>query len=278
MWTLIFGLGVAHADCVEDVSPMDLQQTLDQGWASFADLDEDGFLAAQADAVAQVPCLVDVVEGATAADLHRANGVRAFMDGNEDAAGRSFQAAATAEPDGKLPDDVAPPGGPMDKTYGAWAAKGPGAPMALRPDDGELFYVDGRMGMERPADLPALVQLADADGGLAWSALVPVGGALPGEEPPSERKSKPIATGSPTRTSKTPGSGGGKKTMGILTLASGVGAAALYGTAVAGRLAYDANPNPSSYRLTNAAFMGSAGAGVLTLGLGTATLFTAGGR
>jgi len=67
-----------------------------------------------------------------------------------------------------------------------------------------------------------------------------------------------------------------KKGKGLLWagVISGGVAAGLYGTAVAGRLSYDASPSTGTASLTNGAYFGSIGTAALSAGLLTAHLAT----
>jgi hypothetical protein len=146
MWTLAW-LALAWSQEAEVVCPPDAAQAvvvsaeaLTTAWYS---LDEGGFEAARGAMTQGVGCVQVALDVPQAVALHRARAIAAFVDGDMDAAKRSFAALRTLDPAWTPPADKVPPDHPLWKL---WASSLDGeAPKSLEitvlPEHG--WAVDG---------------------------------------------------------------------------------------------------------------------------------------
>lgn len=252
-------VSAALAACPAD--PLVVSATLDRAEDAFAELDATRFRAEIDQALQDVDCLSSRADAALAARLHRARGLRAFIDGDEGAARAAFAAARAADPAYAFPDAFIPLNHPIRALY-----HDPGvayAPVAVaEPAEGSLEF-DGVRSMTRPGSWPSVVVWRDASGAVRQSAWLEPGEPLfayPGTTGVSARGST-RSTGHPSR-----------------TLAIAAGASTLMGGGLLGaaKLSADrfwdpATPDGELEGLrtrTNTLTYGAAGLGALALGAG----------
>ena len=178
---LLVGLtpGVAWAACPDPVPSRELAQTVSNGDAAYAEMDEDGFRSSRAAAAALLPCVGESVSATHAAALHKLEALGAFLDRDHAGTVASFRALLHAAPGYRLPEDLAPPNHPLRIDFEV--AEGTvGAPeRALpRPKQG-WSQVDGQTAQSAPTDRPFVFQHFDGDGRVVSTALVPPGGPVP---------------------------------------------------------------------------------------------------
>lgn len=172
---------MVHADLTPDVDAdaacraetADLMRALGTAEAYFASLNADGFRRASDEAADLVPCMQEAVPTSLVAELHRVQGIRAFLDRDEDAA-LWFAAARALEPDYAFPEYLVPAGHPLLATYSARQDASPVHTLHL-PREGHL-RIDGRHTLDRPVEVPAVVQHFDDRGRVLTTALL-----LPGD-------------------------------------------------------------------------------------------------
>lgn len=197
------------ADCERATLGTDVLATLDAAEAAYARVDVEAFEAAVVQARAEVSCLQEAVTPAVAAQLHRLEGLSAFVEDARDRAVTAFAAARSLEPDYSFPSTVVPPGNPVIDQYLARPATS-ATERLPPPADGKL-RLDGRPGEDRPLELPVLLQVIDPEGRPGVTAYLWPGDALP---------YTPGRTGSPARTGLRIG-GVGLAAAGLVTLAVG---------------------------------------------------------
>lgn len=172
--TLLLAITTAHAACVAEISPSDLDDILTKAEAGYAAFDEDRFLDGVDQALIRTPCLDGPVDPSLAARLHRILAIRRFAEAPTDAT-QSAVAAARANPELGIAALV----GDSHPLALAWSPAPPTERLRLRkPSDGTL-WLDGAPARTRAADAPALVQLVRGDGSAAWSALTAPSQPLP---------------------------------------------------------------------------------------------------
>jgi hypothetical protein len=283
MILLMSGLALA-ADCPEPATDGQVASELQAALLSFAVMDDEAFVAAADRAFGLVDCLGERATPQLAASLHRVHGVRALYDGDAEAARASLAAALGIEPDHALSATLAPEGGKLAVLYTEAAGVDVGrVPHGL---DGYEVVVDGRASDTVPEG-PYLVQVGgEVPSFTAWLAggmpslpdgLEPTAAPAVGTPPAVPTTPAAVAASTPrASTSSTAEVTREKKGKGLLWagVASGAVAAGLYGTAVAGRVSYDASPSTSTASLTNGAFFGSIGTAALSAGLLTAHVAT----
>lgn len=155
---LLFLAPVAHAaDCPTASTTRSLQSSLDAAEAAFGRADVDAFGEAMGQVRGSVPCLGEKVPAPMAAQLHRLEGLAAFVDQQSSRAEQAFAAARRIEPTYTFPSAVVPPANPVLELYGARDAGGPQE--ALPPPPAGETWLDGRAATARPTTQPGLLQV-----------------------------------------------------------------------------------------------------------------------
>lgn len=176
-------LAIPHAmagECTGPATtPQDVKTHVDDAMLAFATLDEEGVVSSFGEAEKAIPCLNAVMAPTDVASYHRLVGIKAFLDGDDDAAVTAFQAASFVQPDYVLSTKIAPEGGKLRRLFDKAAAMPDPLEVPFTAPAGQTGYVDGATATERPATVPAIVQFVDASGHAKWSDYVPAGGYLP---------------------------------------------------------------------------------------------------
>jgi len=281
MWLLLSALAWG----CEPTTNAQLSSEVQAAQLSYAVMDDEAFVASVDRAAAMVPCLTETVAPSVVAGLHRVQGMRSLMNGDEPQGTLFFAAARSIEPEYVLAETLAPEGGKLATAY---SAAGGMAPLPRAPLDlGEASsWVDGAAATTRPEG-PFVLQLGQGPPtvslfvpqGQADALLAPYredsGGTSATPPAPAPFITAPMPSAAPApvpvATASPPKKGKGLLWAGVI---SGGAAAGLYGTAVAGRMSYDANPTSGSASLTNGAYWGSVGTATLSAGLLTTFLLT----
>lgn len=146
---------------------------------AFAQTDRERFDAVYADLKVQIPCLEAIMEPPEAAVVHRLQGYRAFVGGDDPAALRSLQVALALDPDTALPEAIAPVGGPLHQLYERGRESPEVARVGFGEPEGMVAFVDGRPSARRPISAPAFIQLQTDAGEVHWSAYLTPADPLP---------------------------------------------------------------------------------------------------
>ncbi len=266
-------------DCGEPTSSSDLTSVLVRAEASYSDLDVDGFNATMAEAHALVPCLKDGVTRHLAAELHRFEGLKGFLDGNPGQSTIAFAAARSIEPDYDFPETLVPAGNPVRDDY---AAVDPttGKVIELGEKEAGWIQIDGRQGLERSASFPAFIQLFDDGGSVEASAyLGPTEAMLPYEVKPAPPE--PIGEAPPDAIGSVTKKKSARVPMLVGAVAGLAASAGLYGGALASNAAYYDDDkatlkNIGSLRTqTNTLVVASGATAAVSAGVGVTALFVA---
>lgn len=295
MLTLAVSAPALAADCSESFSSSAIDEQLDEAMLAFASLDETGFLTAATRSAVMLPCVDATMTPSLAAAYHKVHSVRFFVSGQEQEALDSLRAAIGVDSGSTLSTRIAPEGGKLFRLQEKALANPATGDGFLESPDGLKMVIDGSNGNDIPSDAPSIVQLLD-DGRLAWSGVVPTGGALPEEFSAAVTDLDPIDLGGsaavgtdgivdidePVDRSRAPRekkSGGGGPNGALLGAAGGSAAVAvgLFGVAALTRGAFNNNPSAGKYHIVNGTYWGSVGAGTAALALGGAA-FISGGR
>lgn len=165
------------ADCAVRAPLSELKTSVDAAETAFARLNRGEVLASTDAARATLPCLSEPLTVDVAARLHRALGLREFLDKDAEAARRSFAASRSLVPAASLPDWIAPAANPIQREFTAIALD------TLRSDPVPPTTVhlgfDGRYGVMRPASVPTILQAFGADGAPTATWLLAPGDPLP---------------------------------------------------------------------------------------------------
>jgi hypothetical protein len=261
MWlAAIASLAAAGAaDCPQTTSLAQLRTAISSAETAYAAVDLRAFEAAVESARAALPCIAEVVPPSTAASLHRAEGLSAFVASDSERARTAFGAARRIEPAFAFPEELVPEDNPVLALYAGFDLSKATALDIPAPPEGSL-RVDGRPTRIRVPEVPQVVQWVDPAGAPRLTSYLWPGDPLPrwpvpGAAPVSHRR-RTFAIGS----------------------AIGVGVAGgLYGAAAAVHATWQ-DPATDVSRVdglrtaTNGLVLGSATALAAALGLGAASL------
>ncbi len=271
------------ADCASSRTTADLKAQLEAAEATYGQLDVAGFRDAMDRARQILPCLEDELTRHTAAELHRFEGLLAFVDRDPEHSPTAFAAARAIEPHYRFPETLVPSGNPVLQDYEAIDPRSAKVEVLADPVGGRLV-LDGRTANQRPTSLPTVFQLVQDDGRVTDTAYL-----WPGDPvPPYERRPGPRVAVGPTP-EPVPGGGGGAASVvrrgpdkRFLIGAGGalLASAVLYGGAFAVHQRYD-DPTTDIDRLNgirttnNTLVMASGATAVVGLGLGTTAFLVA---
>ena len=189
------------ADCTPEATlPEALTTGLARADAAIAELDVSGLEAAHAELTHALQCQSQPVSPEVAAEIHRVEGIRAFVSGDEVAAAAWFGASRSLNGSAQLGHRI---GGPLQASWerslpGSAPARGP----LPQPKSGQLV-VDGTTQTTRPLHLPYVFQLTEGDV-VTLSDLVspsaeppayPTKGRLPAPIVATPRRSRTYAAG-----------------------------------------------------------------------------------
>lgn len=155
----------------------DLHARIGEALEAGATMDTDALFAAQRGARQAVGCLRTLLEPEDAAAFHGVSGLAAYLTEDDAATVAAFRAALAADPTWHLPLALAPDGSPLARLQAEamTGAESPRSPIGAAP--GFFVVIDGEPTLERPADRPCVVQVADEGWNVLWS------GALGPEDP-----------------------------------------------------------------------------------------------
>lgn len=264
---LWFLSSVASAACPS--SSVDVLLAVEHAEASFIALDLEAFRRTTDSLDVELSCLTDSLPREVIARVHRMEGLRAFVDGNQDKAVAAFASARAIQPNYRFPEAMVPRGHPVSQRYDEQDPSDGGARPLPPPADGSI-QVDGRPASALPTTRPSVVQWHRADGSIPDSRYLWPGGEM-FDYPTASRtplQTAPPVLDRPARSSRP------------LAIASGValvGAAGLYAVAATSRSQYfddaaTADDLDALRARTNNTFYGSVGLGAVGLGLGASAV------
>lgn len=185
-WILVTALShlePARADCPSGPkTTADVVAELDDAESAYGGLKVDAFRAAMAEVRAAVPCLSEEVTSHVAAEIHRYEGLLAFLDRVPERSMAAFAAARAIEPNYKFPETVVPANNPALADYLAIDPDASPRMRVAQPIDARILF-DGQPAVDRARDFPAIVQLVSADGSVRTTAYVWPGDPLPAYAP-----------------------------------------------------------------------------------------------
>ncbi|MFH1463767.1 MAG: hypothetical protein ABIO70_05200 [Pseudomonadota bacterium] len=191
---LILAAGMASAQQCPPTSPEQVSSLMQQALLDFATLDEESFAVSSEQAEDSLGCLSVVFPPTSAAAYHRLAGIKAFFNGDDEAATLAFRAAQAIEPAYELPDKLAPEGGKLSRLW-AGARNGPNPFIgSFAPPAGLYAYVDGTETRQRAEDLPAIIQFGIGDGSVRWTGYV-----LANQPPPRNLPAQGAVASAPPR-------------------------------------------------------------------------------
>lgn len=169
--------GSARAAC--PATPEQIERSARAAAAAFAAMDPQGFQDAHASLREETGCLSAAPTPTQGALVHQAEALAAFQVKDVPGTLGSLLAMHESDPGWALSTDLAPPGAPLDlrDVEARGLPPSPRVAPALAP--GLSLVVDGRVSTDLPATRPSLVLVLGLSGEVAWSGLVPAGGALP---------------------------------------------------------------------------------------------------
>jgi len=156
----------------------DLAEAAARAEQAFAETRVEDFQAVTAELSVRVACLMEPVDPAGAARVHRLMGLRAFVERQPERAQQAFAAARSLQPEYAWPEELIPWGHPLLAMYQAIPVEG-GTFTPLPAPAAGWVYLDGRPAEPRPSAWPALLQVSDAGGAIQLSAYLWPGEPLP---------------------------------------------------------------------------------------------------
>ncbi len=272
-------LQVVHA-CDARTDTAELQSAMERAEAAYGSLDLEGFATATNDFRRVLECLEDPVTRPVAAQVHRLQGLRAFVDQEAEYAKLAFAAARAIQGSYRFPETLIPTGNPVLVVYDAVPLTMGTSQTVSSPGLEAYWGFDGRTTDQRPVNWPTLVQRFDGSGAVADTAYLWPGDPLPlpaGAPPPIP---SPLPAPDPA-SAPAPAERGGAGSVVLLggAVGTGVVAGAIYYSA------YRASQNFEAPGLSEAQVQGyydkarsrtvvSAGVGALAAGLGVGAVLT----
>lgn len=265
--------------CSEVTRSSAILSAVSQAEAAYETLDQDAFVAASLAASSSLPCLGEVLSVGTASAYARVQGLGAQLAGDKATRQIWFQAALALDPESELGQRIAPPGHPLRV---AWddarsAPRGERVELSLPPTASAL--VDGKVSGTSPSDRPALIQILGPDNRVLWTAFTWPMPTMPTARMLGLAELSVVAS---SAAAEAPGSLGIRKGLWLGAGASALAAGGLYAFAAAQHAAWDDDTNPAlddeaaiieARGRINRMVLGSAGLGVVGVGLGATALF-----
>lgn len=166
------------APCAEPASSVDLVGAMEVAENAWSMADAAGFQAATTSLASLLPCVDDPITRATAARIHRVNGMNFFLQRDPERMQLSFAAARYVQPGWRWPADLVPPDHPVHEQYVARGIDNPPLERTLTPKEGTSWY-DGRESLDRPEAWPTVHQHVADDGAILGTWML-----WPGDEVP----------------------------------------------------------------------------------------------
>lgn len=161
----------SHAACTYTSTLVELRAALDEAELAFRRVEVEGFRVAMDRSAPLLECLVEVLPEEDAARYHRLQGLRADMVRDESRGEQAFAAARRLDPDYRLPENVVPPEHPLRRSYAAMPLDALVYSPLPTPRRGSVL-VDGQVSLERPANIPTVVQWEREQGHVGWSGYL----------------------------------------------------------------------------------------------------------
>lgn len=177
-WMLWVGLAAAQdapveleSGCTETVSSSDLIGAMEVAENAWSMADAAGFKSATVSLESLIPCVRDPITRATAARIHRVNGMNGFLSRDPERMQSAFAAARYTQPGFTWPADLVPMDHPVQEHYVALSTENPALERTLPPKEGQSAF-DGRQGLDRPTGWPTVHQHLAEDGAVMGTWLL----------------------------------------------------------------------------------------------------------
>jgi hypothetical protein len=168
----------AESSCSQLTLGSSIQSAAERAQEAFGATKVGEFQAAIAEVDSLVPCLMEPVDPAVAALVHRMKGLSAFIERDQDKAREAFAAARALEPGYSWPEELIPWGHPLLGLYRALPVEEASFDSVPAPAAGWV-YMDGRPSEPRPLEWPVILQVSDAEGAIHLSGYLWPGDPLP---------------------------------------------------------------------------------------------------
>lgn len=162
----------AAARCARAWTSDELKNVSRLAMARYGDAQMSGFYQANAESIAYIPCLGEVLRPDAAAVWYQVQGVQAFLDRRSSAMESYFQVARFLDPSLDLDERVAPPGHPIRVAWENALLAPPFGDVSLVGTVRGDLYVDGLESLTLPAERPFVGQLVATNGVPSRSAFV----------------------------------------------------------------------------------------------------------
>jgi len=183
MWNLLALTTLAVAQetgspCEGPASSADLLGAMEVAENAWSMADAEGFKAANVAIASLVPCVNEPITRATAARIHRMNGLNSFLARDDASMDLSFAASRYVQPGFVWPADLVPVDHPVLEAYVASPLDDPKIEATLPPKEGASWF-DGRESLDRPTAWPTLHQHLSGEGTVLGTWLLWPDDAVP---------------------------------------------------------------------------------------------------
>ncbi len=270
MLLLLANIALAAPTC--PASPAEFGAAIDDAESAFGSMDPVGLRRSMTDAEGEIACFVGPVAPVLAARLHRAEALRAFVDGDEAAARRALLAARVLDPTGEFSTRVVPADHPIRKLDPGVPTVAPASVQVPAPGSGTTYF-DGHATLARPADRPTVYQFVDPRGKTIQGDYLRPELATPAYPAGMAVVAAPVLT-KPVKTRRT------SVPLAVIGGALLVGAGVSYALAGASNAQFQDPETPKAeieglYGQTNALVYTTVGLGAVGLGTGLTALIVA---
>lgn len=169
---------VTEGPCAEPARSADLVGAMEVAENAWSMADAAGFQGATVSIQSLLPCVTDPITRATAARIHRVQGMNYFLQRDGEKMQLAFAAARYVEPGWIWPADLVPADHPVQDQYVAKSIDDPLLDRTLQPRDGTSWF-DGRESLDRPAGWPTIHQHRAEDGTVLGTWLLWPGDPVP---------------------------------------------------------------------------------------------------
>lgn len=263
---------VARAAPTCPASPAEFGAAIDDAERAFSGMDPVGLRHSVEDAEGEISCFVGPVAPLLAARLHRAEALRAFVDGDEAATRRALLAARVLDPTGEFSTKVVPVDHPIRALDPGVPKVAPASLVLPAPGSGSVYF-DGHATLSRPADRPTVYQFIDPRGNTVQGDYLRPEITAPAYPPGMAAAAAPAVV-------KTTKSGHTSVPLAVVGGALLVGAGVTYALAGAAHAQFEDPATPRDeieglYGQTNGLVYTSIGLGAVGLGTGLTALVVA---
>ena len=160
--------------------PEELTALLAQSQQAYLDLDGSRFDQVGEQVKQELECLRHPLDSRQAQEYHLFEALSAYLARDEQRAIQAFAAVLFIDPLYELDERIAPLGNPLRDIFLQAGRYGVSPRVRVLTSSKAALYLDGEPSLDRPAELPVVMQWVKPDGTLLWSGYLPAGSVIPG--------------------------------------------------------------------------------------------------